>query len=382
MTAVRTITVGVVALCFFAGCATTEARVRVLSRTGALRDRAIAPAQLTPGLRVAVGPEAATNDELALLEQQLAADLHARMASAVGVVTQGQLTVVKARVKASPGRERHRYLADCRLRLSIEGAVVAEAEAEVGRLVQARNLSVLELEQMRVEVERQGGRVPLLSSIEVQQVIVTACAVAFDAVAFGAQPEDQALDARAGAGFSAQQRSLARKDQRRRVIEKIEKSRTLTSAPASSRATNNLAAALVDLGVVGALDDAPLVAAHLYDANALVRRAAEDAFRALCAGQITLAPSSRACLRPAPPPSTVLPVAPDAHRNPETEGDHEDDDGGPVRSSEPPPPLTPAPATPPTTPTTPTTTTPTTTTTTPTTCADGAPLPCSASGGG
>ncbi len=298
-------------------CVSTEARVRVVTRAGALRDAVVVPATLAPGLQVAIGREAATDSELLQLEQDLKNHISARLEVAGPTATPrvGRLFVVRARVRAAPGRQQHRYRADCRLRLDVDGAVVAEAEADVLRLVQARNLSLIELERLRDQMKDSGGRIPLLSSDDVHEAVLSACSAAFDAVAFDARPEDAAIDDAAGPGFSAQERSLSRKEQRRRAIDKLDRSVSATSA----KAVNDVAAALIDLAAVGVLGDAPRVAAHLYDESALVRRAAEQSFAALCAGQAVLAPSSPACARPAPPPPPPPPE------------DDDDDDAAAIR---------------------------------------------------
>ncbi|MDP2340430.1 MAG: hypothetical protein Q8O67_05705 [Deltaproteobacteria bacterium] len=328
---------------------TTEARVRVVTRAGALRDAAVVPAGLDPGLQVAVGVEAATDAELSTLERDLEADVAARVqrggASSSTSKRVGRLAIVRARVKASPGREQHRYVADCRLRLTVDGAVVAEAEADVVRFVRARNLSLIELEAMRAEVASNGGRVPLLQSDDVHDALLGACATAFDAVAFDIRPEDKGVDEIAGAGFSATERSLDRQDQRRRVIDKLEKNAPKLST--SIKAEHDVAAALIDLAAVGVLADATRVAAHLYAESPLVTRAAEAAFTSLCAGQATFAPTSTACVRPEPPPPP-LPPTPVTPVEPEIEGDDE----GPIRALPAAPIETPIETTPPATTTT------------------------------
>ena len=318
------------------GCVTGEATVRVVTRAGALRDAVIVPASITPGLQVAVGAEAATDPELAALEQALQEQLSGLLHEATTTTTVehgtrargGDLSVVRARVKASPGREQHRYLADCRLRLRVDGAVVAEAEADVVRLVRARNLSLIELEAMREQVANQGGRVPLLKSDDVNAALLEACTAAFDAVAFDIRPEDESIDDVAGPGFAAQERSLDRKDQRRRTLDKLEKNaavRAAGTAP-SSKSLNNMAGALIDLGSVGMLADAPLLARYLYDDDELLRRAAESSFASLCAGHATLAPKSTACVKPEPPPPPLPPAPIET-----TDDEEDDDDDAPIR---------------------------------------------------
>lgn len=304
----------------------TESKVRVVTRAGALREPALAaglvPDVVDAAVRVDVGTEAATDDEVKAIEARLAAQLSSLDDALPAARRAGQLTVLRARVKASPGREQHRYLADCRLRLSIDGDVVAEVEGEAVRLVRARNLSVVELDGIKDEMMNNGGRLRLLDSDDVATAVVDACSSAFAAIATDARPADAELDRDAGDGFSAAERAAERDAQRRRALSRLEHPKN----PAER------AGALVDLGAVGVVADAAAVATRLHDENALVRRAAESSFTALCAGQKTLAPTSTACVRPAPPPPPPAPVPVESGAD---DGDADDDTGGPMRSPDP-----------------------------------------------
>ncbi len=327
-----------------AGCVTSESRVRVVSRAGALRGAAseslaIVPATIEPVVRVEVGADAATDAELAAIEAGVVTRLQGlpvdKLVTAV-TARVGALSVVRARVKALPGREQHRYLADCRLRLRVDGDVVAEVEGETLRMVRARNLSVVELDGIKEEMA-QTGRLTLLDADDVAEALAEACTAAYYAVVDDRRPDDADAAADKDPGDNARpadERALERHGQRRRALERL----------AHPKNEAELASAIIDLADVGVVDDAPLVAARLDANSALVRRAADSTFDVLCAGHKTLAPTSTACLKPTPPalPTPTPTPMPTPMTPAEKDSEEADDDAGPIRGATEPPALVPA----------------------------------------
>ncbi|MBM4281865.1 MAG: hypothetical protein FJ137_14290 [Deltaproteobacteria bacterium] len=293
------------------GCATTETRVRVVSRAGALRDGAVLP---TPPatLRIAAGRDALGDDELAVVEAALSARLRsslaalqARPASAAPVVRAGRIEVVRARAGVTVGRDVHRHQATCRLRVLVDDTVVADAEGEAVRAVPVRNVSAVELAAVAAAVRARGGRNPLIARDDVAAALGEACDAALRAVTFDVRPEDAVVadprDGHAPSSTSLSLRAAARGERRARALAALE------SGAMDDKAR---AAALIELVDVGVVFDAPQAAAALQAPSALIRRAADAAFVALCAGQPTFAPEAEAaCTRP-PPPASAGPSAP------------------------------------------------------------------------
>lgn len=346
------------------GCVTTESKVRVLVAAPVLRDPGGVARSRSPAIVVDVGADAATDAEVKAIEAAVAARLDADLAAVTPTTPQfwraGELSVVRARIKAAPGRDQHRYLAVCRLRLTVDGDVVGDAEGETIRLVQARSLSLVELDAITAEVAENGGRIPLLDAKDVEAALVDACAAAFAALAHDVRPEDGGIDRQNGAGFSKQERRLDAEERRRRAVHRLEAPKNLTDE----------AAALIDLGAVGTIADAALVGRRLFHENALIRRAAESSFTMLCAGQKQLSKASTTCERPEPPPPP--PPTPTASEG-DGEDSDEDEDEGPIRGpTAPAPEATPTAPTAPTAPPEPATTTPATPPATPATTTDAA----------
>ncbi len=356
------------------GCVTSAAKVRVIERVGGARDQIVWPERADDAVAVDVGRAAATDAELDALRVDVAAALAARVGApdatlSLAAPRVGVVRVVRANVKASPGREQHRYLGSCRLRVTDGDAVIADVEGEVLRLVRAQNLSVVELAGITEAMQSNGGRMPLLAADDVRAVVVDACVAAFDAASADVRPDDNDVDRSAGVGAARAGRAAARAAARARALEKLQKQKSVA----------DVAAALVDLGAVGDVDDAAVVGARLYDEHALVARAAAAAFRQLCAAQPRLAPAqTAACTAPTPPPPPPPPAPVVDDANADLDGGSDDDDG-PIRgapTTEPTSPTAPAPTptTEPAAPTTPTTTT-TTTTSSSSTATTSAPPP-------
>ncbi len=297
------------------GCVATTAQARVASRAGALRERPLRPASTAvTGARFAVGADALTDAELAAAEatvpRRLADTLQAWGRGGVAstdALTAGRVEIARARARVVVGRDVHRHEAGCRVRVVVDvgnagpGEVVVDAEGEVRREIPVRNVSAWELEGVRAAMAAGGGRNPLVAADAVVDSVAAACEVALRAALLDARPEDDlAVDPRDPSSpppSSPELRRAAARARRARALQ-----RAAASAPAAERS-----AALVDLADVGVLDDARVAATFLHDADPTVRRAAALAFGALCAGQTTLAPTSTACVRPAPPPSSPPP---------------------------------------------------------------------------
>jgi hypothetical protein len=332
-----------------AACTTTEQKVRVIGRAGTVRDVVVVPAVDPQQARVVAGPEVFTDAELAGVEQRLVSHLEAAVAvedarattdpvGVTGILRSGTLTTTRLRLKASAGREQHRTFAECRMRVKVGEDVLADVEGTALRLVQARNVSALELPEIERQMQENGGRHPLLDAEASEAALVEACRAAVAAVIDDTRPEDADVDAAQGRGVARAARKEARLERRRRALLRLEQA--LSKSP---RQDDAVAAALVDLGDTGGLPDADTVKVFHHDGHPLVQRAAQAALRSLCAGHILLPKAEGAVARctppePPPPPVEVPPSADD-------EGGDEEDDG-PVRTPpmEPVPPAEAAPA--------------------------------------
>jgi hypothetical protein len=299
--------VAAAAVATVAGCVTAETKVRVVSRAGALRDVATQPTLPTVPMRIAAGSDVLNDAELAALEASLPQKLQGVLptTSASSSSSATVVDAVRVTIKAAPGREHHKRVASCRLRLKAGTDVVADVEATTQQLVQARNVSAVELAGI-VEAQRQtGGRHPLLSVEHTELAIVEACTAALRALVDDARPDDAAIDRSNGAGAAATERRVTRQHRRELAIDKLE-----AELVRSPRRHDAVAAALVDIGELGTVADAQPVGRFLYDDNALVRRAALAAFSSLCAGHAALGVDVALCTPPPAPAATVVEAAP------------------------------------------------------------------------
>ena len=353
----RALQFAVVAACAAAGvaCTTVETKVRVVSRAGALRDVVVVPAVADAPIRIVAGPDVVTDEELALLEQQLPERLRTAIVLAGAPI--GEIRAVRVRVSAAPGRERHRTSVDCRLRLTVGDDVVADVEGSTVQFVQARNISVVELDGIRAEMAKNGGRNPLLTLTDTEAAIIEACSAALNAIVDERLPADVNVDRENGVGSAKETRRFQRSERRRRAVERLE-----AELVRSPRRNDVVAAALVDIGDAGVVADAAPVARFLHDKNALVRRAATSAFQTLCAGHAALGVDKKLCappppppLPPPPPPTSVEPATPiDTEPTPEELQRRPDGDfAGAEGEREPLPTIVPTTTTAPTTTTTP-----------------------------
>ena len=326
-----------------AACSTTESRVRVVSRAGTVHDVVVIPAldTATP-IRVAAGADVLTDAELADFQARLPALLKASLdATAIsastdpigstGILKSGQLQVVRIRVKAAVGRQQHRILADCRLRVQHGADVLVDVEGTAVAVVQARNVSVVELDAIIDEMKHHGGRNPLLQAEDTEGAIIDACTSALAAIVDDSRPDDAVVDAGAGRGAARVARKEARLQRRRRALDRL-----ADEVVRTPRQHEALAAALVDVGDTGGVVDAPAIGAFLYDAHPLVKKASTMAFQTLCAGHTLLPDDEDAVVRCTPPlapaPAVVAePAVPDAVRQQvrsgiPDDGDDDDDD--------------------------------------------------------
>jgi hypothetical protein len=325
-------------------CTTTEQKVRVIGRAGTVRDVVVVPAVDDQQARVVAGPEVFTDAELAGVQQRLVTHLQDAVAAedarattdpvgVTGILRSGTLTTTRLRLKASAGRERHRTFAECRVRVKVGDDVLADAEGTALRLVQARNLSAIELPEIERQMRDNGGRHPLLDAEESEAALVAACRAAVAAVVDDTRPEDREVDAAQGRGVARAGRKEARLERRRRALLRLEQA--LSKSPRQDEA---VAAALVDLGDTGGLSDADTVKVFHHDGHPLVQRAAQAALRSLCAGH-TLLPADEGAIdrcTPPPPPIEPLPAA-DGDADGDGDDDGDDDDDGPIRASSPEP---------------------------------------------
>jgi hypothetical protein len=338
------------ALCV--GCASTEHTVRVVARGGAFRDGIVVPTVEPRAPRVIAGPDVLTDDELAALEarlgEQLPALVHKETLRAttdpVGVssiLRSGTLKATRLRVRATAGREQHRTVAECRVQITVGDDVIADAEGTALRIVQARNVSLLELPSIEQQMREQGGRHPLLDVRDSEAALLDACRAAIAAAVDDTRPDDHDRDVVAGKGIARASRQQARAERRRRALARLEQ-----GTSATPRRADTVAAALVELGESGGLDDAALVRPFVVDTHPLVQRASASALGALCAGHAVLPAAEGAAARcapwstPSPPPLPSLsPPAPssDDVATPSTddEEDDEDDDALPRESQGP-----------------------------------------------
>jgi len=351
-------------------CTTTETKVRVVGRAGTVRDVAVVPAVDERQARVVAGPEVFTDAELAGVQERLVAHLKDAVAAEdarattdpvgiTGILRSGTLSTTRLRLKASAGREQHRTVAECRVRVKVGDDVIADAEGTALRLVQARNVSALELPEIERQMRDNGGRHPLLAAEDSEAALVEACRAAVAAIVDDTRPEDVDVDAAQGRGVARAGRKEARLERHRRALLRLEQA--LAKAP---RQDDAVAAALVDIGDTGGLADAERVKAWVHDAHPLVQRAARASLSALCAGHALLPPAEGAVARctPPPPPPPPPPAAP-APADDDGAAEDDGDDDGPIRGAPPPeappPPLAPEAPPTPTTPPTPTPTPPT-----------------------
>jgi hypothetical protein len=336
-------------------CATTETKVRVVGRAGTVRDVVIVPEVEARQATIVAGPEVFTDAELAAVQGRLVAHLTDAVAAEVprattdpvgvtGILRSGTLSTTRLRVKASAGREQHRTMAECRMRVKVAEDVIADVEGTALRLVQARNVSALELPDIERQMQENGGRHPLLDAGESEAALIEACRAAVAAVVDDNRPEDDEVDATQGRGVARVVRKEARLERRRRALLRLEQA--LSKSPRQDEA---VAAALVDLGDTGGLPDADTVKVFHHDAHPLVQRAAKAALISLCAGHTLLPPGEGAVARCTPPlpPSAVPPTslssveappvpvgAADDDADADNNNDNDDDnDDGPVRSA-------------------------------------------------
>lgn len=341
---IRAVVASTVAASVLPACVTAETRVRVVSRAGGLRDVATQPTVPVAPVRITAGSDVLNDAELAALEASLPRTLKAvattvPVPAAAPIRSAPVLDVVRVTIKAAPGREHHKRVAACRLRLKAGNDVVADVEATTQQLVQARNVSAVELAGIAEAQRRAGGRHPFLDVQHTEQAIVEACAAALQALVDDSRPDDAAIDRSNGAGAAAAQRRAERAHRREQAIDKLEAE--LVRTP---RRSDVVAAALIDIGEVGTINDAQPVGRFIHDDNALVRRAAQAAFASLCAGHEALGVDGALCTPPpAAAPTAVAapaavtapePTAADLARRPDADND-DDDVGEPTEPSEP-----------------------------------------------
>lgn len=289
-----------------AGCVTAETKVRVVGRAGALRDAATHPTLPTTPVRITAGSDVLNDAELAALEAALPQKLQVALASASSSSTAAPtvVDVVRITIKAAPGREHHKRVAECRVRLKAGSDVVADVEATTQQLVQARNVSAVELAGIAEAQKQTGGRHPLLDVEHTELAIVDACSAALRALVDDTRPDDAAIDRSNGAGAAKSERRAAREHRRQQAINKLE-----AELLRSPRRHDAVAAALVDIGEQGMVADAQPVGRFLHDDNALVRRAAQAAFSSLCAAHVALGVAPGVCTPPPAPPTSTAPTA-------------------------------------------------------------------------
>ena len=335
-------------------CATTETKVRVVGRAGTVRDVVIVPEIDERQANIVAGPEVLTDAELAAVQGRLVAHLKDAVAAEdarattdpigiTGILRSGSMTTTRLRLKASAGREQHRMVAECRVRVKVGDDAIVDVEGSALRLVQARNVSALELPEIERQMQENGGRHPLLDAGESEAALIEACRAAVAAVVDDTRPEDVEVDAGQGRGVARVARKEARLERRRRALLRLEQA--LSKSP---RQDDAVAAALVDLGDTGGLTDADTVKVFHHDAHPLVQRAAQAALRSLCAGHMLLPPGEGAVARctpppspPPPPPSPPPPTPPTSLSSVEeppipvgtADADDDADADGPVRSA-------------------------------------------------
>ena len=351
-------------LLLLSACTTTEGRARVISRAGTVHDIALVPTLDPAPISVAVGADVFTDAELADFQTRLPALLTASLADVAkgtttdpvgikGILRQGQLQVVRIKVKAAAGREQHRTLVECRLRVKHADDTLVDVEGTAVQLVQARNVSVIELDSITDEMMKNGGRNPLLAAEDTEAAVVAACQNAIAAVVDDSRPDDAVSDDVGGRGAARVARKDARLERRRRALDRYQ-----TETARTPRRPDAIAAVLVDLGETGGVQDAPAVGAFLHDVHPLVRKASTLAFQNLCAGHRLLPADDDAVARCTPPPPPPPPPASGAADGAAADGagtappsdrpivDDDSDEDGDADVVTPPPPLAPAEATP------------------------------------
>jgi len=333
--------------------------VRVITRAGPYRDVAIVPVVNKDPVAIDVGSDALTDEELSALQARLPAVLQLVVDEAAaaattdpvgltGVLRHGELATLRIKVRAAAGRERHKTAVECRVRVraaaAAGGEVLVDVEGSALQLVQARNVSVIELADIEEEMAKNGGRNPLLAQEDTEAAIVAACRAGILAIIDDSRPDDVAVDEAQGRGVSRAARAAERKARLRRAHDRARAA--LAKAPRSDDA---YAAALADVGATGSLADVDVVKVAFHDDHPLVRFAARAAFAELCAGHQLLPLSEGAVARctapPAPPPPSVVePEAPVVTDRPVVDDEPDSDDEGPVRVPDVAPSAPPSPA--------------------------------------
>jgi|GEM_PF-1197441 len=303
-------------LLLLSACTTTEGRARVISRAGTVHDIALVPTLDAAPITVAVGADVFTDAELSDFQARLPGLLTASLADVVttattdpvgikGILRQGQLQVVRIKVKAAAGRERHRTLAECRLRVKHGDDVFVDVEGTAIQLVQARNVSVIELDSITDEMVKNGGRNPLLAAEDTEAAVVAACSNALLALVDDSRPDDAVTDEVGGRGAARVARKDARLERLRRALDRYQ-----AETARAPRRPDAIAAVLVDIGETGGVQDAPAVSAFLHDEHPLVRKASTLAFQNVCAGHRLLPADEDAVARCTPPPPPPPPTPP------------------------------------------------------------------------
>lgn len=295
--------------------------MRVVSRAGGARDVRLLPTIPETPIVIGAGTDLLTDAELTTVQTQLQAALRGAIAHLPGARL-GTLEAARVSVKGRPGREAHRFVADCRLQVRLDGEVLADVEGTARREVQARNLSVLELRAIEADMQENGGRIPLLTVEDVEAVVVDACQAALVAIVDENLPGDSA-DGRTGFDEAREARRLQREQRRARA-----KKRLAEETAAARPRPDTIAGALVDLGDAGLPEDAPTVGAWMHHEHPLIRLAASTSFRTLCAGAPALKVPAALCI---PPP------APGPDASTDTEADPVDGERAAPAPSFPPP---------------------------------------------
>lgn len=248
------------------GCASVHVKGRETLRVGPLRDVSVAPlaVELTP-VTIDAGTDALTDEELAAIAQSLPGELSRALreragASAAAVPRAlGQAHIRGCRLRAGPGRSHTVYEARCRVVVDVDGVPVIEVHTEALRRVRSRAISEAEAAAIRKQV-----RNPLLSADDGRLALVAALEAAAALVVDGALPPNPEAPAPP---------SLPRKERAALARERL--ARESAGAPAR--------AALFDLSVSGAPQDAEAVLPFLRHDDVDVRVAAVNALGDLCA---------------------------------------------------------------------------------------------------
>lgn len=244
-------------------------------RVGVLRDTPVVPLRVAPEpVSLDAGSDALTDEELDALARELPRvldeafrGLPVDLQKAARV---GTAHVAGCRLRAGPSPSDTVYMARCRIKLVVDGTVLAAVEAEAVRRTLTRAISPAER-----DAHGRDGRSPLLAFDDSRRALEAALEAAARVLATGSTSrEDQEARALSRTGRAALARAR---------VERLRAPTTDGASGSEPDETKRVRAALFDLRAVGRPDDATRVEPFLAHTSVEVREDAADAIGELCA---------------------------------------------------------------------------------------------------